>query len=86
MSIVREVIWLRYGSLGGENKRHDQSVEGQRLPENQDQNHSHENLVLLGICTHACISNDSDCQSCSLDNPIDTSELKPQQSPEARWA
>lgn len=74
------------GSLGGQDERNDESVQGQGFSEDEDQNHTHEDLVLLGIGTHASVTHDTDGQPCSLNSLILTRELKPQQSPEARWA
>lgn len=74
------------GSLRGEDEGHNESVERQGLPENQNQNHAHENLVLLCIGTHSRVADDSYRKTCSLCEGVSTKELKPQQSPEARWA
>ncbi len=73
-------------SLGGEDEGNDESVEGEGFSEDEDQNHTHEDLILLGIGTNSSVTNDTDSQSCSLNRPLLTRELKPQQSPEARCA
>ena len=74
------------GSLGGEDQRYDQSIQRQRLSEDQNQNHAHEDLLLLRVGPHTRVSHDPDCKSSSLSHSKSTSELKPQQRPEARWA
>jgi hypothetical protein len=73
-------------SLRGQDEGDDQSVQGQGFSENQNQDHSHEDFVLLGVGTHSCVSHNADGEASSLNQTKTTSELKPQQSPEARWA
>jgi len=73
-------------SLGSEDQRDDQPIKGQCLPEDQNQNHAHEDLVLLRICSYTRVSHDTDRQPCRLTRLIFTRELNPQHSPEARWA
>lgn len=76
--------WMITGSLGGEDERDDETVQGQGFSEDEDQNHAHEDLILLGIGSHSSVTNDTDGQAGSLNQPILTRELKPQHNPEAR--
>ena len=68
-------------SLRGEDQRNDETIECKCLSENQNQNHTHEDLILLRVSPHTCISHYPDRQSCSLNLLTHTNELKPQQSP-----
>ena len=50
-------------SRAGENQGHDEPVQRQRLAEDQDQDHAHEDLVLLRVGPHARVAHDADGQS-----------------------
>jgi hypothetical protein len=58
--------FLDLSTLRGQDQRHDQAIQGKGFSENQYQNHPHKNLVLLRVCSHTCVSHDTDGQSCSL--------------------
>ena len=58
--------FLYLSTLRSQNQRHDQTIQCQGFSKNQYQNHSHEDLVLLRVCSHTCVSHDTDGQSCSL--------------------
>ena len=73
-------------SLGGEDERDDETVECECFSEDENQDHSHENLVLLRVGPHSCVSHDTDSEAGCLNHIIFTKELNPQQSPEARCA
>lgn len=47
-------------TLRSENQRDDQTIQCQGFSENQYQNHSYKNLVLLCVCSDTCITDDSD--------------------------
>lgn len=52
---------LHLGScLGSKDNTNDQSVESKSLSENQNQNHSYEQLGLLRVCPHARVTNNTD--------------------------
>lgn len=73
-------------SLRGQNQRDDESVQSQCLSEDQNQDHPHEDFILLRVGPHTCVSYDANRQSGRLRLLMLTSELNPQHSPEARWA
>lgn len=73
-------------SLRGEDERDDKPIECKGFSENQNKNHPYKDLVLLCVCSHSSVSYDTDCQASSLRIIIFTKELKPQHSPEAKWA
>lgn len=39
----------------------DKTVQSQSFSENQDQNHTDKNFILLCICSDTCVTDDSDC-------------------------
>ena len=80
------VVGYHCCSLRREDERHDQAVQRQGFSENENQNHAYEDLVLLSVGPHTRVSHDPNCQPGGLSAIRFTSELKPQQSPEARWA
>lgn len=77
---------MNHWSLGGEDEGYDESVQGQGFTENQNQNHSHKDFILLSIGAHSSVPYDTNGESCCLNKQSITRELKPQHSPEARWA
>lgn len=83
--LITSLLCLRQ-SLRSQDQRHDQPVQRQRLPEDQDQDHPHEDFLLLRVRTHARVAHDPDRQSRRLTNQGNTSELNPQHSPDARCA
>jgi len=73
-------------SLRGEDQRNNKTIKCKCLSENQNQNHTYEDFILLRVRSYTCISHYADRQSCSLNLLTNTNELKPQQSPDAKWA
>ncbi len=71
-------------SLRGENQRDDESVECECFSENQNEDHPHEDFVLLCVGPHSCVSHNTDSQPCCLRKLTVTRELNPQHSPEAK--
>lgn len=47
-------------SLRGENEGYDQPVQRESLSENQDQNHTHKNLILLSVRTNTRVAHYTD--------------------------
>jgi hypothetical protein len=43
------------------------SVESKSLTEDENQNHADEDLFLLGVCSHTCITNNTNSKTGSLD-------------------
>jgi hypothetical protein len=49
-----------------QNNGHDKSIQTQGFSEDENQNHTHENLLLLGVGSHSCITDYSNSQSSCL--------------------
>lgn len=49
-----------------EDNSNNQSVKTQGFSENENQNHSDEDLFLLGVCSDSCITNDTNGETGSL--------------------
>ena len=73
------------------------SVQSEGFSEDEDEDHSYEDCILLGVSSHSCISDDTDSESSSLKYMISwfnrkgqgagralTNEETPQQSPDAK--
>ena len=56
-------------SLRGEDEGDDETVECEGFSEDEDQNHTHEDFILLSICTYTSISYNTDSQAGRLGNP-----------------
>ena len=54
-----------YSSLG-ENNGNNQSIKTQGFSENENQNHTDEDLFLLGISSDSCITNNTNSKTGSL--------------------
>lgn len=75
----------------GEDNGDNQAVKTESLSEDKDQNHTNEDLALLGVCSDSCVTNDTDSKSSSLKRVCQqqitrliTREERPQQRPEAK--
>ena len=59
------MFWMG-STLWGENEGDDETVECEGLSENQYQNHSYEDFILLCIGSDTCVADDTDSETCSL--------------------
>ena len=66
-----------------QDQRDDQPVERQRLPEDQDQDETHEDLLLQGVGPDAHVSHLADRVASRLSHRTLTTQLNPHTSPEA---
>ncbi len=53
-------------TLWGKDERDDKTVKGKGFSENQDQDHSDKNFILLRVGSHTRITHNTDGQTCSL--------------------
>ncbi len=58
--------WV-HSTLWGEDEWDDKTIESERLSENQDQDHSNKDFILLRISSDTCITYDTNRQTGSLE-------------------
>ena len=60
-------MFWKCSTLWGENEGDDETIECEGLSENQYQNHSYEDFILLCVGSDTCITDDTNGETCSLE-------------------